>query len=336
MRDVLSRIAISCVISWALSAPLTAMALTPTEDFQARCNAPGVVKCIGFDNTTTDIVKGVNLWPDGAGIYRGVLDTSEKASGAGSLRFDLPAPPVAGANIAGSWSPVSNDAMGQLFGENSTFYVQFRQRFSPDMLTNTWDSSWKTAIFHHNQLTCAGIELTTNNRYMTGLAMMYTDCGGRGLMTTLDGTQQTDNTPLLMQQGAYNCQYAMETPSTCFYFVPNEWLVFYYKIQVGTWGQANSMVELFVARPGWAAFKQIIRVPNMRLECNTDPCSQLPGKAQGYNNVTLTPYMTGLNPNSGKPGVVSSTWYDEWIVSTQPIAFPGGRRPLPPSGVQVR
>jgi hypothetical protein len=249
------------------------------------------------------------------------------------LRFTLPPPPTVGANISGSWSPVSNDALGRLFGQNSTFYVQFRQRFSNDMLHNTWDSSWKTAIFHFNQQTCGSIELTTNNRYLSNLVNMYTDCGGRGMFTMLDGHTYTPDPPLLLQQGDYNCQYAAETPSTCFYFVPNEWLTFYYKIHVGTWDQPNSSIEAWVAREG-GVYKKFINVQNFALSCNTDPCSQTPGSAQGYNNITFTPYMTALSPTSGLPGVTSYTWYDELIVSTQPIPAPGGTStpPQPPSG----
>src|SRR5262249_16836585 len=75
-----------------------------------------------------------------------------------------------------------------------------------------------------------------------------------------------------------------------------------------------------------------VRVINFSLSCNTDPCTQLPGRDQGYNNITLTPYMTGLSPTSGKPGVTAQTWYDELIVSTQPIAVPARVTSAPPNG----
>src|SRR5258705_10328596 len=87
---------------------------TPDADFAARCTAPGVVKCVGFDNTTADIVRNVNLVPDGNGTFRGGLDTATKTSGAGSLRFDLPPPPHAGADIPGAWLPQTNDGPGRL------------------------------------------------------------------------------------------------------------------------------------------------------------------------------------------------------------------------------
>ena len=34
-------------------------------DFATRCAAAGVLKCWGFNDTTSDIVQGVNLAPDG-------------------------------------------------------------------------------------------------------------------------------------------------------------------------------------------------------------------------------------------------------------------------------
>lgn len=313
-------------------------AQTTDQDFNARCTAPGVIECVAFDNTTSDVARGVNTHPDGAGTYRALLDTTMKASGAGSLRFDLPPPPHSGANIAGSWSPTSDAGLGGTFGQNSTFYVQFRQRFSPEMLNNTWNSSWKTVIFHANQTTCGSLELATHNYSSTNLVNMYTDCGSRHMYSTLDGSRHTESTPLLLQQGDYKCQYGAMSASTCFYFTANEWLTFYYKIKIGTWDQPNSMIEAWVAREGSSTYKQFIRVPNMALSCNIDPCSAAPGRDQGYNNLTFTPYMTGLGTNSGRAGVTARMWIDELIVSTQAIAAPGGAaspRPNPPSSLRA-
>jgi hypothetical protein len=62
----------------------------PTADFESRCNAPGVVRCIGFD-TETDIT---GRYGDNTGLYLGEsrvpipsLDNSTKASGNSSLMF---------------------------------------------------------------------------------------------------------------------------------------------------------------------------------------------------------------------------------------------------------
>jgi len=320
-----------------------ALAATPEQDFAARCAAAGVVKCVGFDNTTTDIVRGQNLSADGQGQYRARLDQSMKASGAGSLVFELPPPPHAGANIAGNWYTTGPTGMGAMFSENSTFYVQFRMRLSPEMLNNSWDSFWKTILFHYNTQTCGSIELATVNQYLSGRPFMYTDCGARHMTTTLDGSRPTMDTPLLLQQGDFKCQYGQVNAQTCLFFVPNEWVTFYYKVHVGTWDQPNSMIEAWISREGSSQYQQWIRVPNFSLSCNTDPCSQQPGKSQGYNNLTITPYMTSLSPSSGKAGVVSRIWFDELIVSTQPIAAPGAGvavadtlPPAAPTGIRAQ
>ena len=154
------------------------------------------------------------------------------------------------------------------------------------------------------------------------------------MFTTLDGSQQTESPPLLLQQGDYNCQYSRENRSDCWYFPADEWVTFYYKISLGNWDQRNSMIELWVARDGATSYEQVIRVPNMPMTCNAANCA---GSGEGYNNVTFTPYMTALSNNSGRSGVTSHMWVDEFIVSTQPIALPGQssavRRPNPPESL---
>lgn len=309
------------LLLWLL--PSAAAALTPEQDFAVRCAAPGVLKCVGFDNTTTDIVPKTNLQPDGYGAYRGSLDTAQKASGPGSLRFDLPPPPHSGANIAGSWMSTT-PIFGQTFSEGSTFYVQYRVRFSPEVFANTWpaNNSWKIAIIHQGGASCAALELTGINRYRTDVAAFYTHCGANSLYTNPATGLFTKTTPLLMQQGDYRCEYGKTSADTCFILKPDQWLTFYYKVSIGAWGQPNSTIDIYVHRQGETGYKQIIKMPNYTLTCNRAPCDVAPGKFTGFDNITLTPYMTGLPKDAGLPGVVSKVWYDELIVSTQPIAAP--------------
>lgn len=320
-----------CVIGF----PFSLHARTSDEDFAERCHAPGVVTCIGFDNTTTDIVPKKNLWPDGLGVFRGGLDTEVKASGAGSLVFALPPPPHGGANIAGQWLPPSTaPALGQKFSENSTFYVQYRVRVSPEMLTNTWpvNNSWKVVIMHYNTASCAPISLVATNFYRTGIANFYTSCGSSGLITDpATGLTKKPVPPYLFQQGDYNCAYRNYNRTDCFYYVPNKWLTFYYRVAIGTWGQPNSIVQIWVQQEGQSGYKQIINIHDYTFNCNNAPCDQSPNKDVGFNNLTFTPYMTRLDPNAGLPGVTAKIWYDELIVSTQPIAAPAGvaSPPLP-------
>src|SRR5260370_17432453 len=70
-------------------------------DFAARCNAPSVTKCVGFDTMGTygnaDVVrmdvdrKNGNLRARSDGQYRGAIYTALTKSGGGSIRFQLDA-----------------------------------------------------------------------------------------------------------------------------------------------------------------------------------------------------------------------------------------------------
>lgn len=276
-----------------------------SADFQTRCAAPGVTLCQGFDNPA-DFAQNKYLYANWQGVFKGTMDTSNTASGAGSLKFEID--PFSAANVSGNWT----QSFGQDFGEGTTFYLQFRQMFSDTMLTNNWgdpsgNTSWKQAIFHKSGHTCTDVELTTVQHNLDGLPIMYTDCGSRGLYTN-GGTP-----PYLLQQGDYNCSWGTKyaTNPNCFSYAPNVWITFYYKVTIGHWGQTDSTIEAWAGLPG-QPLKQWIKMPNFMLD-NGSP-------GNDYNTVTLLPYMTGKDATLNHP--VAYTWYDELIVSSQPIAAP--------------
>jgi hypothetical protein len=112
------------------------------SDFASRCAAPGVVKCVSFDAgseiacSTWGCTSGVDL----VGITAApVIDTAVKASGAGSLKFTITS--QSGANGAGAyWTNFSNDLLTQ-FGAGQAFYVQWRQRFSPELINTIFQKT---------------------------------------------------------------------------------------------------------------------------------------------------------------------------------------------------
>lgn len=324
--------------------PIATAETTPDADFQVRCTAPGVVLCEGFDNAetfipVTDGTSGKGLYASkmGAGPVRGFQDLAVKASGQSSLRFDIYGKTTA--DTAGKfWKN-----FGQSFGENTTFYVQYQQRFSPEMLTNNWgNTSWKQSIIHGKAGgTCQEVEITSVNYYRTGIPIMYTSCGARSMYTTIDGSSWTSSTPQLIQQGTnsmdgYNCTFGSGYPSGtgngqgCFKYPPNQWITFYYKIQIGNWNQANSKVEAWVSVNG-QPYKEWVKIPNMTLKNN------YPDKDNNYSMIMLTPYMTGKDSTLDYP--TAYTWYDELIVSSQPIVAPGASSGYvtlnPPSNLQI-
>jgi hypothetical protein len=301
----------------------------PEDDFTARSTAAGVVKFWHFDDTTTQIVQGTTLSTDSLGVYRGSLDTTIKASGTGSLRFHVPPPPHGTGNISGGWLPPSPYAMGSSsnFKHNQTFYVQYRARLSHNMLANSWNSNsqWKLALLYRNPVPCANLQIAIVNRQHLDIPNGYTRCGSPGLTTDIStGLYRASTPPYYHQQGDHICQYSFESASTCLRFPTNEWFTIYGVIVLGDWGVANSHIEFYMATERAPAYTKFIDVPDMTMDCNNPPgCS---GDVEGYNQIELTVYMTDLLGNEGVPQD-AYVWYDELIVSTQPIAAPAGGVP---------
>jgi hypothetical protein len=303
--------------------PSPAPSTSADADFQARCSAPGVTRCVGFDNTTVDINQSSNLNPGNNG-YRGGFDTTVKRSGAGSLRFEQRQGET-GQSISGFWAPYPGDAlypaMGAVFGENTTFYVQFAYRISAEVAANmnTWQHSPKIAIFF-NYDSCDPVEITTGlgslliggSSYVRPGLAMYADCGGTPFLTGPDLQTWQFSGSLFWQQGAYACQYAVGPRSACWQFPTDKWVTLYYKIHIGNWGQNNSSVEAWYAVDGQPYVKWMNILNNLKLTRS--------GNKPGFSDIMFTPYMTG---NTDITPQTSYIWYDELIVSAQPIAAPG-------------
>ncbi len=276
---------------------------TQPQDFTARCHAAGVVVCQGFDSPLINIAArwpAAGLYPGGDNMIHGKFDREEKASGEGSLRFEILG--HTGQNAAGFW----RQPFGRDFGPGATFYVQFRERFSPEMLKNDWgDTTWKQVIFHNEGATCGEVELTTAQYYHAGFPIMYTECGGRGLATN------NGSPPSKLEQGDYNCWYGKTNAKDCFLYPANQWVTFYYEISIGPWGKPESSIN------AWAGFdgkplRQWIKMQNFVLK-NDHP-------GHDYDCLTLLTYMT--NKDAGKNLPTAYAWYDELIVSAKPIAPP--------------
>jgi len=311
----------------AVSVTVSNSTSTALQDFQNRCAQAGVIVCQGFDDASVfapATYPASGVYPDGGNSFSHISqDTTVSASGGGSLKFTVPS--MAGANNAGYWrqlfapSLTAGPSSATVFGQNSTFYIQYRQRFSPEYLTNQWPQTgggttfWKQQIISSDQSTCGNIELTTVNGNMKGFPQMYSQCGADSLIVALA------NGDYLLEQGdtsttGYNCHYqqANNTSTSCFDYPSNTWVTFFYKIQIGTWGQANSTIQAWVS-VGGQPYQEWINMPNHIL--NQD--AGLPA----YDTVTLLTYMTGRD-SSVSAGPTAFTWFDELIVSSNPIAAP--------------
>jgi hypothetical protein len=273
-------------------------------DFDRRCHSPGVVKCVGFDSPR-EIAP--YLYNDSQGQLRAVVDGDVKASGHGSLRFEIPS--HSGQNSSGGWT----SGLGASFGQGQTFYVQYRQRFSTEFLKTRYQDAegWKQSIFHMGTSTCAAIEITTVNSYHRGYPQMYTNCGGRSFDVDLH------NYDFLYETGDYNCHRSNPSPHDCAFYRANQWMTFYYEIKIGSWGKPDSSIKAWVGYEG-EPLRQFENGMNYQLDFNSSP-------SDAFNAVTLTPYNTGKSPAQNHPPAY--TWYDELIVSRQAIPSPGQNSP---------
>ena len=140
---------------------------------------------------------------------------------------------------------------------------------------------------------------------------MYSQCGQDVFEVSLG------NGDYLLEQGdtsttGYNCHYQNPTPTTCFMYPANTWVTFYWKVSIGDWGQPNSTIQAWAALPG-QPYGEWVNIQNHTLFEDT--------VGKDYDSVWLLPYMTNRT-SSVSAGPTAYTWYDELIVSTNPIPVP--------------
>lgn len=297
-------------------------------DFQRRCASPGVLRCIGFDSPS-DLVVGTtsdSLWLiPGANIHRASIDTSTKASGGGSLRFDIPEN-VGTANMAGKWVQSLGDQFGSRnlarFAGKSKVYIQVRQRF-----TDAFTHEYNLGKMHFKQFAinntdkCGDEVIVTENSQGHGIPKLYSDCGSEHYIVKDAGTNAT-----VYQQGDYWCIYADATKgnySRCAPYRANQWITFYYEIEFGDEDVNNTWVRAYIQYEG-QSMKQFIDFRTARFNFDRDN-----GERQSLQNISLLPYITGKT--SEMPNEAATTWYDEVIVSREPIPAPDGEVPATPT-----
>jgi len=307
---------------------------TALESFRSRCARPGVIVCQGFDSAA---VFAPGVWPRTGFYYEKDCPTWPRPcvqqdmtiafSGASSARWDIYG--KTSENAEGNWFQL----FPQTFGENSTFYVQYAFRADPNWVSFDWtqtgphgdNTAPKISIFHNHVASCAAEEITIHDHNSWSTPTGYTDCGANQLTTKLDGVTYTSKGDFLIQQGftapapftGENCQWGNDVPSgTCFKIRPNAWYTLYFKIHVGNWGKPDSSVEAWYAPQG-LGMRKFINVPGYTL--NKDK------GVPGFDALTLTQFMTGKKASAAHP--TAHVWYDELIVSSEPIPAPAGATP---------
>jgi hypothetical protein len=327
------------------------VALAPTTgafavDFATRCADANVLRCVGFDTTTT--LNGT--YGDNSGTLPGAanpaIDTSIKASGAGSMKMTVPS--NSAANTSGSYFINFSNDLSVQFAGNAEFYVQWRQRFSPEFVTTSYQGSngFKQIIIGTgdqpgNKLfsSCSSLETVVQNSNQRGFPQMYNSCSG----STSHGAYNPFEQPFppfdFKMQNARPSPFCLYSQSNTSYFPPvgnclgyfaNEWMTFQIGIKTGPRVNdefTNSNVKLWIAREGQSSQLVIDWGPYNLTAGN-------PADNEAYGKLWLLPYQTGKSSSQTHP--VAYTWYDELIVSRAKIADADGSAnpsPNPPTSL---
>ena len=288
-----------------------AMSQTPADqNFKTRCQAPGVVKCMGFDTRSQTDMPGR--------VGSVALDTAVKASGAGSMLVDIP--PTAG---EGPGNVIVT--LGKDFGEGSSLYIQWRQRFSPAMVDGALGGVGFKQFVLYDQSPSGNVETYMLNQGYRGFPVIAAAMGRQQMQKRVNGS-----TALMWNAEGVICSQSDMT--RCLKYHPNEWMTFYYEQHIGNWDQPNSTVKAYMAREG-QPLQQFIHF-DKEWQFNKDE------ETSAYRRIWLGPFSNGRTANGNYPA--ASTWFDELIISTQPIPDPfqagtGVRNPVHGnSGLGVR
>lgn len=305
------------------------------EDFRKRCAHPAVIRCTGFDDPAS--IKGRVGQP--AGITRGAaepaLDTTQKASGTSSLRFTVPS--NSPADTSGSYFANFSDDLTVQFGENQEFFIQWRQRFTSEIIRRQYRGGGGIKLIivgtgdqpRKAYYSCSALEVVVTTYNQQGFPIMYNSCTG----SSSHGAYAPFHEPVIPPGGSepndYKLQNARAAPfclwqkktffppkGNCFGYVADEWMTFQLRIKTGPRVKdefTNSQVTLWMARENRPS-EPVINWGPYNLTAGP------PGEDQRFGKVWLTPYNTGKDPSEAHP--VAYTWYDELIISRAKIPDP--------------
>jgi hypothetical protein len=329
-------------------------AAAPTGDFDARKSGPGVVRWFDFDvdDPAWHGPSGKNVGIDPGTRTTPTIDTTNKASGAGALRFDIPS--QSDGNAAGAFFANFSSDLATQFGENTEFFVQWRQRFNQafvDTYFKATDGSGQGGIKLANITTgdqpgrlfssCTALDTVVQTYYQKRLVWAYNSCTGSGSHGAYAAFEEPYGPyDFKLQNGtAPYCLYSQQASGTgttagpnCFAWVSNEWMTFQMGITLGAHDNVknefvNSRVRLWGAREGQPSQLLIDWKPGIN---GYFPLTAgLLADNEKFGKIYLLPYMTNLDPTQVHG--LAQTWYDELIISTQRIADPASTTTTPVS-----
>lgn len=330
------------------------------SDFTTRCAAAGVLRCFGFDTNADLGATGGGLGPyANVGNFHNsqtpcntsfgvddcpTIDTSIKASGAGSMKFVMPV--GSGADWGGQWFANFSSDNSIQFGAGQDFYIQWRERFDSNYVNNEWTDAGgaypKLAIVTLGDLPGCNVnnaslcrssnpntaKIVFEDSKRLHYPMLYGPGTGddpyQDLVTGQLGFQDFRPQNARPSPGCWNYWYNTPSPGSCFRYAANEWMTFSLHVHLGNLSGGfwvNSLVEMRMGREGQPT-EAVVSI-------NHDIATN----GEKFGKIWLLPYMTGKT-SADKTSPTAFTWYDELIISSLPIADPGGA-PNPPSAVTL-
>jgi hypothetical protein len=279
--------------------------------FDELCKQSGVTKCVGF-NTSSEISPYVTA---GNGAVP-TLDTGTKASGAGSMKMTYVS---GGTQATGMWK----SDIGGPMKPGTHFYFTFKSRLDSNILSAGGTSNgWKQFILYTapNDPSCNQTQIVME-KHIQGFPIAYSKCGA------LPFRDELSSGDIQFQFGDFsNCTY--RSTSGCWKYVANKWVTYYFDVDFKAYGTASRVKAWLSVEGGeWQQWMDF------------DPTFGQEGSSQ-FETIQLTMYTTGGANGSG------NAWYDDFIVSKQPIfdlaSSPGTSppvtdvKPSPPTSVRVQ
>jgi hypothetical protein len=327
-----ARLAICAGALIALPAAAATAPDNAISDFERRCAQPGVIRCIGFDHPND--IKG--RYPQRTGIMRGaaepVIETTVKVSGAGSLKFTIPS--NSAQDTSGAYFANFSDDLSVQFGENQEFFIQWRQRFTKELISTHYKGGggFKLIIVGTGDqpkkpyASCTDLTVVATTYNQFGFPILYNSCSGSSSHGPYDGLYERfvdrngqHDFRLQNARAAPSCLYTQSRTSyfppvsNCFRYHPDEWMTFQLRVKTGP--RVNdefkgSHITFWMARENQPS-EVVIDWPSYNLTAGP------PAENQRFGKVWLTPYNTGKDPSEAHP--VAYTWYDELIISRSRI-----------------
>lgn len=312
------------------SATATYVPAAGSSSWSARSTATGVTMATKF----ATVAEVENYLHEDGTEDRAFRRTDDPVVGS-YMRLSIPA---SQASATAQWRRGLNDAWvtnGQGF-DGAPYYIQFRARFGPNRVHGIAAGSSGHKICNiagylpsspNSSDSNYASEIVLQNTYLTGVVDCYRNRLGAGSQPFyLDDSftsperleNAVDNGAGISDPDARFCRdVGLQQPSSgCWLMPENEWVTFYIRVEIPTFGGATgagNKFDIWVAEEGETTFRHLHSYTDFGI--SPDDTAKYP---KGQNGLWLLSYETARTSAS------FNTWvdYSEVIVSTQPIAIP--------------